>query len=340
MTLNRRLFLSAASLAFAAGSERSPAEEPADRQAAPDGQTDARPLIVSTWGFGRAGNERALQVVQDGGTTLDGVEAGIRLVETAGIGSVGLGGRPNAAGYAQLDACIMHGPGQQAGSVAAIEGIVHPITAARRVMENTPHVMLAGEGARWFALQEELESVEITDNEQKKKTWLETQQAKSSAARTATAATDVSQETATGDGPRDTHDTITLLALGEDGTISGGCSTSGWANKLPGRVGDSPIIGSGLYVDNEVGAAGATGLGENVMRYCASFQVVELMRQGLHPQQACRQTIDRIARVDPAGQRLDINFVALDKRGRFGAAGTGRFPYSVTYPGFSRVLRA
>ena len=135
------------------------------------------------------------------------------------------------------------------------------------------------------------------------------------------------------------HDTIALLVLGADGNIAGGCSTSGLAGKLPGRVGDSPIIGSGLYVDNEVGAAGATGIGENVMRYCGSFLVVEYMRQGMHPQEACLETIRRIARQDPKGADLSINFVALDKKGRYGAAGTGKgFQYSVTTPASSGVL--
>ena len=135
------------------------------------------------------------------------------------------------------------------------------------------------------------------------------------------------------------HDTIALLVLGADGNIAGGCSTSGLGGKLPGRVGDSPIVGSGLYVDNEVGAAGATGLGENVMRYCGSFMVVEFMRQGLDPTEACRQTIRRIASQDPLGFNLSINFVALDKRGRFGAAGTDHgFKYSVTSRTTSQVF--
>jgi N4-(beta-N-acetylglucosaminyl)-L-asparaginase len=137
------------------------------------------------------------------------------------------------------------------------------------------------------------------------------------------------------------HDTIALLVLGADGNLAGGCSTSGYARKLPGRVGDSPIIGSGLYVDNEVGAAGATGLGENVMRHCGSFLVVEYMRQGLHPQEACLETIRRIVKQEPVGRKLNISFVALDKKGRFGAASSERgFPYAVTTRSASRVLKA
>jgi N4-(beta-N-acetylglucosaminyl)-L-asparaginase len=139
---------------------------------------------------------------------------------------------------------------------------------------------------------------------------------------------------------KDNHDTIALLVLGADGTIAGGCSTSGLGGKLPGRVGDSPILGSGLYVDNEVGAAGATGVGENVMRYCGSFMIVEYMRQGLHPRAACEQAIQRIARQDPKGLHLSINFVALDKQGRFGAAGTDQgFRFSVATSNSSQVLK-
>jgi N4-(beta-N-acetylglucosaminyl)-L-asparaginase len=137
----------------------------------------------------------------------------------------------------------------------------------------------------------------------------------------------------------DNHDTIALLILGTDGNIAGGCSTSGLAGKLPGRVGDSPILGSGLYVDNEIGAAGATGVGENVMRYCASFMIVEFMRQGMPPGEACLQAIRRIVKTEPTGRELSINFIALDKTGRYGAAGTDNgFAYSVTMRDSSRVL--
>lgn len=278
------------------------------------------PLIVSTWPFGKNANDAALKVLGRGGSLLDAVEQGIWVTESAGDGSVGLSGGPNAAGVVQLDACIMNGPDHKAGSVAALEGIRHPISAARRVMEKTRHVMLVGEGARMFALEEGLESVEINSRE-KYEQW----QKQRAAQRAKT--------------KPDGHDTIALLVLGADGNIAGGCSTSGLGGKLPGRVGDSPILGSGLYVDNEVGAAGATGLGENVMRYCASFMIVEFMRQGMSPEEACLQVIRRIMRTEPKGANLSINFVALDKKGRYGAAGTdGGFKYSVTTSTSSRVL--
>ena len=269
------------------------------------------PLVVATWPFGKVGNDRALAVLAAGGTPLDAVEQGVCAVEALSPdGSVGLGGRPNAAGYVQLDACIMNGRNHGAGSVAGLEGIVHPISAARRVMEDTKHVMLVGEGARWFALSKGLETVDVEALAAQK------------------------QKAPQPEG----HDTVALLVLGADGNLAGGCSTSGMAGKLPGRVGDSPILGSGLYVDNEVGAAGATGVGENIMRHCASRMIVERMRQGLHPQSACEEVVHEMAKKDPRGYALDVCFIALDKHGRFGAAASNAtFPFAVAMPGSSEV---
>ena len=289
-----------------------------------DHLTKRGPLIVSTWGFGKPANELALKVLQGGGSALDAVEQGVRLVETSGNASVGLSGKPNAAGVVQLDACIMNGPGHQAGSVAGVEGVVHPISAARLVMEKTPHVMLVGAGAHWFAEQNGLEMRNSQADKANYREWLARQKRLTPGK---------------GDKPEN-HDTIALIILDADGNIAGGCSTSGWSGKVPGRVGDSPIIGGGVYVDNEVGAAGATGLGENVMRYCASYQVVENMRHGMSPTEACAEAIRRIAKTDPQGMDLAINFIAIDKHGEFGAAGTqANFPYSVTTPAFSEIRK-
>ena len=287
-------------------------------QAAPD-KAPTGPLAIATWPFGAIAADLAWQSLLRDGSRLDAIEIGIREVERQSCdGSVGLGGGPNAAGYPQLDACILDGPGQRAGSVAGLEGIVHPISVARAVMEHTRHVMLVGEGARWFALQRGVESVPIDELAAKKLAW---QQRPAPAPQ--------------GQG----HDTITLLLRDGDGHLAGGCSTSGAGGKLPGRVGDSPILGSGLYVDDEVGAAGATGVGENVMRYCATFAIVERMRQGLHPQQACEEVVHDIARRDPRGYRLDICFIAIDKQGRFGAAASNqRFPFAVTTAAGTQVL--
>ena len=279
------------------------------------------PITISTWPFGRFANEVAIEAFADGKSRLDAVELGIREIERrSSDGSVGLGGRPNAAGYPQLDACIMDGPGHRAGDAAGLEGIVHPISAARLVMEKTKHVMLVGEGARWFALEHGVESIEVSQYDAMKAAWQQGHRPK--------------------DPDTDGHDTITLLARDAEGHMVGGCSTSGAGGKLPGRVGDSPILGAALYVDDEVGAAGATGLGENVMRHCASYLVVELMRQGMHPQAACEEAVHRIAAKDPRGYDLSVSFIALDKQGRYGAASSSqRFPYAVATSAGNEVLR-
>ena len=316
MNISRRQFVGGTTLGLLGATTLSKA-----RGADPEPRTGDLPLIVSTWPFGKPSNEEALKVLSQGGSILDAVEQGINLAEsTSPDQSVGLGGKPNAAGVVQLDACIMFGPGHKGGSVGGLEGIRHPISVARRVMEKTKHVMLVGEGARMFAIEEGLESIPVDTRERYEK-W------KKERAKTSTQKSN-------------SHDTIALLVVGADGNIAGGCSTSGLSGKLPGRVGDSPILGSGLYVDNEVGAAGATGIGENVMRYCATFRIVEYMRQGLTPDEACLETIRQIARVDPKSiAELSINFIALDKHGRYGAAGTDRnFQFAVTTKGNSRVL--
>ncbi len=296
MQLNRRSFTSAAAaLACSCAWRSAPAY----------GATPAgKPLFVATWNFGLPACEQSLKTLKEGGSVLDAVEQGIRLTEADVTNdSVGIGGRPNAEGILQLDACIMDGRTQKAGSVAALENYPHPISVARRVMEKTKHVMLVGAGAAQFAKEQGFETAEMPTPQQKKlwEQWRAEQQK----------------------SPATNHDTIALVGLDSDGNLAGGCSTSGLAYKMPGRVGDSPILGSGLYVDGEVGAAGATGIGENVMRFCATFLIVEMMRGGMHPTAACRATIERIAKMDrrPAAE-LHINFLAIDKQGRFGAAGT------------------
>lgn len=327
MSLTRRSLLHRGTLALVTG----PTVAALGQEARPAVPTRDWPLVVSTWPFGKPANEAALKALLGGGSLLDAVEQGIHVTESdPANASVGLGGLPNGAGVVQLDACIMHGPGHQAGSVAALEGIVHPISAARRVMEKTPHVMLVGEGARLFALEQGLASVPL-DTTAAYEAWRQKRALEKEAA---TQAGDPEKK-------KENHDTIALLVLGANGDLAGGCSTSGWGGKLPGRVGDSPIIGSGLYVDNEVGAAGATGLGENVMRYCGSFLVVELMRQGLHPTEACLEAIRRIAKKDPKGMDISVSFVALDKQGRYGAAGSANgFQYAVTSRASSEIVTA
>lgn len=317
--ITRRQFIASTGTALAAAGAGCRSVSPG-RVKTMNAQTSQRPLIVTTWPFGKPANDKALAVVQAGGSGLDAVVEGIGVAESdLANSSVGAGGLPNAAGVVQLDSCIMAGPDHRAGSVAALEGIEHPIAVARRVMEKTRHVMLVGDGAKQFALREGFPETDLNTEAARAK-WREWQAKQ---------------------GEAEGHDTITMLVLMPDGDVFGGCSTSGLAYKLPGRVGDSPIIGGGLYVDNDVGAAGATGIGENVMRYCGTFQVVDLMRRGATPEEACAETVLRIARKDPQGIELGIYFLALDKQGRYGAAGVGKgFDYAVAYPGYSEVLHS
>jgi len=285
------------------------------------------PLFIATWPFGKASCEAAVKVTQQGGSMVDAIEQGIWVTEAdVKNASVGIGGIPNAAGQVELDACIMTGPDHNAGSVGGIQDVLHPISVARMVMEKTPHVMLVGDGAKQFAIDNGVSPTQLlTDNQQKRwQDWKKQQAAEKPKI------------------DEDHHDTIAMLGLDSKGDLYGGCSTSGWGYKIPGRIGDSPIIGSGLYVDNNVGAAGATGLGENVMRHCGSFLVVEMMRHGATPTEACQQAIQRIAELDPKNlDNLDINFIALNKQGVYGAAGTSQgFKYSMADPRQSKVLTA
>ena len=281
------------------------------------------PVFISTWDFGRVANDKAMATLEAGGDMLDAIEQGIRETEIdADNHSVGFGGTPNADGVVQLDACIMNHL-YDAGSVAAIEDILHPISVARMVMERTKHVMLAGAGARKFAREQGMETTDTLTEERRQKwqAWLKTQE-------------EMSLE--------ESHDTIALVGCSPDGTVSGGCSTSGWGYKLAGRVGDSPIIGSGLYVDGQVGAAGATGLGENVMRYCGSFAVVDWMSRGASPEEACIETVLAMGRKDPLPlKEMSLNFIAVDRHGRFGGAGSDAgFQFSVATGESSRVVDA
>jgi N4-(beta-N-acetylglucosaminyl)-L-asparaginase len=295
--------------------------------------TGTRPLFIATWHFGKQVNEAALAAYQQTQSMLDAIEQGIWQAEADPENdSVGRGGIPNSEGVVQLDACIMSGPGHRAGAVCALESILHPISVARKIMEHTPHVMLAGEGARQFAIENGFVPVNLLTDQQKEK-W---QQRYGTSKQVGNSAGGKPAE------QQQNHDTVTLLGIDQNHDLYGGCSTSGWGYKLPGRVGDSPIIGSGLYVDNEVGAVGATGTGENVMRYCASLQIVEAMRGGSSPQQAIELIIQRlIARETIPPDKLKINFIALDKQGRYGAAGTSRgFQYALATPGNSLLFDA
>lgn len=287
-----------------------------------------KPIVVSTWDFGIAANQAAWQLLKDGGRALDAVEAGVRVPE-ADLNNltVGKGGYPDRDGHVTLDACIMDDKGN-CGSVAALEHIAHPISVARMVMEKTPHIMLVGEGALQFAVENGFKrEVLLTPKaEEAWKEWLKERKYEP--------VINIENRSFASEklpGNQYNHDTIGMLALDSEGNLSGACTTSGMAFKMHGRVGDSPIIGAGLYVDNEVGGATATGVGEEVIRTVGSFLVVEFMRQGLSPREACREAVQRIVKKKPEkAKEIQVGFLALNKKGEYGAFSLQKgFSYAV-----------
>jgi N4-(beta-N-acetylglucosaminyl)-L-asparaginase len=262
-----------------------------------------RPVVISTWDFGLRANEAAWKVLSNGGRALDAVEAGAKVPEAdPRETSVGYGGLPDRDGHVTLDACIMDEAGN-CGAVAFLEHIVHPVSVARAVMEKTPHVMLVGDGALQFALSQGFKKRKLLTEESERAwhKWKEQSEYKPV----------INIEN---------HDTIGIIALDKNGNLSGACTTSGMAYKMHGRVGDSPIIGAGLYVDNEIGAATATGVGEEVIRVVGCHLVVELMRQGKSPADACRLAVERIIGKNPERSKtLQVGFLALSKAGEIGA---------------------
>ena len=264
--------------------------------------TPVRPLVIATWNTPDE-VETAANVLAKGGSALEAVEQGCRVAEANEKGqSVGKGGLPDRDGNVTLDACIMNEKGDY-GAVVAVKEIKHVISLARKVMEDTPHVLLAGEGAKQFALEVGFKAENLL-TEASKKAW-EKWKIKSEYKPIINI---------------ENHDTIGMLAIDKEGNISGACTTSGLAYKMAGRVGDSPIIGSGLFVDNEIGAATATGLGEEVLKTVGSFLIVELMRQGKSPQEACEEAIGRI--VNKPGKNFkdfQVAYIAVNKQGETGA---------------------
>ncbi len=259
-----------------------------------------RPIVICTWDFHKA-SAKAWDILRDGGNSLDAVEQGVR-IEEADVDNqtVGVGGRPDRDGNVTLDACIMDKAGN-CGAVLAMQNIAHPVSVARKVMEETPHVMLAGKGAEQFAYEMGFEKTDLL-TEKSKQEWLEWK-------KTSKYEPIINIEN---------HDTIGMLAIDKNGDISGACTTSGMAYKMAGRVGDSPIIGAGLFVDNEVGGATATGVGEEVVRTVGSFLIVELMRQGKSPQAACEEGVKRIIAKNQEKQDFQIGFIAINKNGETG----------------------
>lgn len=313
---NRRDFLKTAAMATAAAALPSLADEIVSQKES-FSKKGTKPIVLSTWNFGLQANVAAWEVLKNNGKALDAVEAGVKIPEGDPTErSVGYGGRPDRDGRVTLDACIMD-ENSNIGAVGCLEHIKHPISVARAVMEKSPHVMLVGDGALQFALSQgfKKENLLVADSEREWKEWLKTSEYKPIA-------------------NIENHDTIGMIALDANGDLSGACTTSGMAFKMHGRLGDSPIIGAGLYVDNEIGAATATGHGEEVIRITGSYLVVELMRQGKSPQKACEEAVARIVNLSKKRNKdlkdIQVGFIALNKKGEFGSyCLQGGFNYAV-----------
>lgn len=287
------------------------------------GKKKSIPSAISTWNHGLVANDVAMKFLNDGKSALDAVEAGVKTAEADEKGqSVGIGGLPDRDGKVTLDACIMNEKGD-AGSVCFLENIKHPISVARKVMEATPHVMLVGSGALQFALENGFQKENLLTEKSKKawKKWLVKSKYEPI----------INIEN---------HDTISQIAIDSFGNISGACTTSGLAYKMHGRVGDSPIIGAGLFVDNEVGGACATGLGEAVLKTLGSFLIVELMRNGMTPQEACEEAIMRIVRKQDY-KNFQIGYLAIDKLGNYGAYAIHEgFNFAIAQNGTNELIHA
>lgn len=308
-------------------------------------------IVVATWPFGQIAVKAAAPLLQQGKPALDAAIAGAQAVEDdPKVHTVGYGGLPNSIGTVQLDACVMDGQTLSCGAVAALENIRHPAALARRVMEKTPHILLAGEGARLFAVQQGF-PLETVNTAEGMELWEKRRlKLKGQPANLPHANRDVEDHKKEGPGRLGIddapfgHDTVAVLALDQKGNLGGVCTTSGLPFKLPGRVGDSPLIGHGLYVDNTAGAAGGTGTGEEIIRIGGSLTIVEAMRAGRSPQEACEAAIRKVnaIAVRRGVHPAEVAFLALDPKGRVGAACTEKtnFTYAVAQPGKVELLKA
>lgn len=298
--MERRKFLTVSSLSAAGVITGSAVACESKPNASSQGKVrNTRPLVIATWDVPNA-TSKAWSVLGSGGNALDAVEQGVMMEEADEANqSVGKGGRPDRDGQVTCDACIMDAGGN-CGSVVYLQNVVHAVSVARKVMEETPHVLLAGDGAEQFAYKMGFEKETLLTEKSRLEweKWLET--------KTYQPVINI-----------ENHDTIGMLAIDTNGDLSGACTTSGMAYKMKGRVGDSPLIGAGLFVDNEIGAATATGVGEEVIKTVGSFLIVELMRQGMSPQQACEEGVRRIV---AKNRELDfqVGFIALNKAGQTG----------------------
>lgn len=300
-----------------------------------------KPIVLSTWDAGIRANKAAWEVLKNNGRALDAVEKGVMVTESEQNCCVGLGANPDRDGYVTLDASIMD-EFANCGSVACLERIKHPISVARKVMENTPHVMLVGQGAQQFALSQgftlEKEGLsEGADREYKK--WLQKSEYKPGINRENKENQIASAPARLSDGSWN-HDTIGMIALDANGNLSGSCTTSGMGFKMRGRVGDSPIIGAGLFVDNEVGAVVATGQGEDIIRMGGAHTVLEFMRQGLSPEMACKKAIERLLKIKGAKAKdIQACMIAINKQGAYGGYALQKgFNYAVCYADDQNIL--
>ncbi|MCW3117596.1 MAG: glycosylasparaginase [Chitinophagaceae bacterium] len=320
--INRRKFINASaftSLAALVGKKA---------WATPEYETvKGKPIVISTWDAGLNANKGAWGILGKNGRALDAVEAGVMVTESEQSCCVGLGANPDREGIVTLDACIMD-EFFNCGSVAFLERIKHPVSVARRVMEKTPHVMLVGNGAQQFAIAEGFPLEEQTlspDAEKAYREWLKKSEYKpviniENKKQSAFAPSRLSTGEWLPGGQAGNHDTIGMVAMDSQGNLSGSCTTSGMGFKMRGRLGDSPIIGAGLFVDNEVGACTATGQGEDVIRMCGSHTVVEFMRQGFAPEAACKKAIERIIKIKGEKVKdIQVAFLALNKKGQRGS---------------------
>ena len=321
--LDRRKFLQLSSLSIPAFSFA---------KILPAGNTKTKPIVIATWNEGKQVNAEAWKILSKNGRALDAVEAGAKYIEGTINCCIGLGGYPDRDGIVTLDACIMD-EHANCGAVGGMEQIKHPISVARKVMELTPHVLLVGDGAQQFALENGFKKEPaVLSNEAKAayEEWLKKSEYKP----------EINIENKKNNGPfapaffddgSPNHDTMGLVAMDSNSNMSGAVTTSGMAFKLHGRVGDSPIIGAGLFVDNDYGAATSSGVGEEVIRICGTHLVVEFMRNGFSPEMACKKAVERIVNRDrEKAKDLQVGFLALDKKGRYGAYAIQRgFMYAV-----------
>ncbi len=343
MSINRRHFINLSSLGIAGFTLQGFVNN-----SAMNGQ---KPIVIATWDAGLNANKGAWEVLSKGGSALDAVEKGVMVTEDEISCCVGLGANPDRDGHVTLDASIMDHE-FNCGSVAFLERIKHPISVARKVMEKTPHVMLVGEGAQQFALSQgfNLEKANLSESAEKsyqewlkKSTYKPVINVERQNSKTTTSQLEdkykAPSRLSNGDW---NHDTIGMVALDANGNLSGSCTTSGAGFKLRGRVGDSPIIGAGLYVDNEVGAVVATGQGEDVIRVAGASAVVEYMRQGKSPKEACRLVVERIQRIKKEKAKdIQVCFIALNKNGEHGSyALHSGFNYAVQTTEGSKLIES